>query len=40
MIVLSGEGCTLVSELEQPISKERNLAPRRSWCSTCSLPQA
>ena len=36
MTVLSAERCALVSELEQLISEERNLAPRRSWCSTCS----
>ena len=36
MIVSSAEGCTLVSELEQLISEERDLAPRRSWCPTCS----
>ena len=40
MIVSSAEGCTLVSELDQLIFEERNLAPRRSWCATCSLPQA
>jgi hypothetical protein len=40
MTVLSAERCALVSELEQLIFEERNLAPRRSWCSKCSLPQA